>query len=150
MWKQPEEEVLRVLGELGIGFVPYSPLGRGYLTGMLNEQTKFYSGNDNRVGFPRFTPEALKANRVLVETLIDFGHSRGLTPAQVALGWLLAKKEWIVPIPGTTKLAHLQENLASVDLAITPEEWRELDLAVSKIKIQGDRYPAEQAAQVGK
>lgn len=150
MWRQPEEEILPVLEELGIGFVPYSPVGRGYLTGMLNEQTKFLASNDNRVGFPRFEPEALKANRPLVDALIDFGHVRGLTPAQIALGWLLAKKDWIVPIPGTTKLAHLQENLASADLQVTPEEWRQLETTVSKIKIHGDRYPAEQQRQVGR
>jgi aryl-alcohol dehydrogenase-like predicted oxidoreductase len=149
MWRQPEKEIFPVLEELGIGFVPYSPLGRGYLTGMLNEQTKLLASNDNRVGFPRFTPEALKANRPLVDALIDFGQFRGLTPAQVALGWLLAKKDWIVPIPGTTKLAHLQENLASAELQVTPEKWRQLEATVSRIKIQGDRYPAEQQKQVG-
>lgn len=140
MWKLPEKEVLSVCEELGIGFVPYSPLCRGYLTGTLNEQTKFYAANDNRAGLPRFTPEAMKANRVIVDVLNDFGHPRGLTSAQVALAWLLARKPWIVPIPGTTKLAHLQENLGTAELEFTPEELRNLDSAVSKIKIQGDRY----------
>jgi aryl-alcohol dehydrogenase-like predicted oxidoreductase len=140
MWKLHENEVLSACEELGIGFVPYSPLCRGYLTGLLNEQTKFYAANDNRAGLPRFTPEAMKANRPLVEVLIDFGHQRGLTPSQVALTWLLAKKPWIVPIPGTTKQAHLHENLATADLRFTAEELNELDSAVSKIKIFGDRY----------
>ncbi len=129
--------------------MPYSPLGRAYLTGMLNEQTKFLASNDNRVGFPRFEPEALRANRPLIDVLIEFGNHRGLTPAQVALGWLLAKEEWIVPIPGTTKLAHLNENMLSADLSVTSEEWQQLEATVSKIKIVGDRYPAEQQKQVG-
>jgi aryl-alcohol dehydrogenase-like predicted oxidoreductase len=140
MWKLPENEVLSACEELGIGFVPYSPLCRGYLTGLLNEQTKFYAANDNRAGLPRFTPEAMKANRPLVEVLIDFGHQQGLTPAQVALAWLLAKKPWIVPIPGTTKQAHLNENLATADLCFSADEMNELESAISKIKIHGDRY----------
>lgn len=140
MWLLPEKEVLSACEELGIGFVPYSPLCRGYLTGLLNEQTKFFAANDNRAGLPRFTPEAMKANRPLIEILIDFGHPRGLTPSQVALTWLLTKKPWIVPIPGTTKQAHLLENLATADLHFSADEIRELDNAVSKIKIFGDRY----------
>ena len=140
MWKLPENEVLKACEELGIGFVPYSPLCRGYLTGLLNEQTKFNAAIDNRAGLPRFTPEAMKANRPLIEVLIDFGHVRGLTPSQVALTWLLAKKPWIVPIPGTTKQAHLNENLATADLQFTADELNELETAVSKIKIFGDRY----------
>jgi aryl-alcohol dehydrogenase-like predicted oxidoreductase len=150
MWREPEETIFPTLRELKIGFVPYSPLGRAYLTGMLNEQTKFWKSNDNRVGFPRFEPEALKANRPLIDALIDFGNQRGLTPSQVALNWLLAKEEWIVPIPGTTKLAHLKENIASAELAVTHEEWQQFEDIVSKIKIAGDRYPAEQQKQVGK
>jgi aryl-alcohol dehydrogenase-like predicted oxidoreductase len=150
MWKLPEKEVLAVCEELGIGFVPYSPLCRGYLTGTLNEQTKFYAANDNRAGLPRFTPEAMKANRVIVDALIEFGHPRGLTPAQVALTWLLAQKPWIVPIPGTTKQAHLQENLATADLKFMPEELRQLDSAISKIKIHGDRYTEVEQSRVGK
>ncbi len=140
MWKKPEEAVLPALEELGIGFIPFSPLCRGYLSGMLNEQTKFYAANDNRSTLPRFTPESMKLNRPMIEALIDFGHPRGLTPSQVALSWLLARKPWIIPIPGTTKLAHLNENLATAELQITSEEWLSLDNAVSKITIHGDRY----------
>jgi aryl-alcohol dehydrogenase-like predicted oxidoreductase len=148
MWKKPEESVLPLLEELGIGFIPYSPLCRGYLTGMLNEQTQFYAANDNRAGLPRFTSESMKLNRPIVEALINFGHQRGLTPSQVALTWLLAKKPWIVPIPGTTKLAHLQENLATSDLQFAPEELRELDDVISKITIYGDRYTGEEQKRV--
>ena len=148
MWKLPENEVLKVCEELGIGFVPYSPLCRGYLTGLLNEQTKFNAAIDNRAGLPRFTPEAMKANRPLIEVLIDFGHQRGLTPSQVALTWLLAKKPWIVPIPGTTKQAHLNENLATADLQFTAEELNELETAVSKIRIFGDRYTEAEQKRV--
>jgi aryl-alcohol dehydrogenase-like predicted oxidoreductase len=148
MWRNPEERVLPALKELGIGFVPYSPLCRGYLTGMLNEQTKFYAANDNRAGLPRFTSEAMKLNRPVVDALHDFGHPRGLTSAQVALAWLLAQKPWIVPIPGTTKLAHLQENLLSLDFQFAPEELRGLGNAISKIKIHGDRYTGEEQRRV--
>lgn len=148
MWKLPEKGVLAVCEELGIGFVPYSPLCRGYLTGTLNEQTKFVAGKDNRADLPRFTPEAMRANRVIVDVLTEFGNPRGLTPAQVALTWLLAQKPWIVPIPGTTKLAHLNENLAAADLHFTPDELRTLDSAISKIKIQGDRYTAVEQSRV--
>jgi aryl-alcohol dehydrogenase-like predicted oxidoreductase len=149
MWKQPEKEVLPILEELGIGFVPYSPLGRAYLAGGLNEHTKFDGSNDNRVTLPRFTAEAMKANRVLVDLLNEFGQQKGATSAQVALAWLLAQKPWIVPIPGTTKLERLEENLKSADLTFTPDELRDLNHAISKIKLQGDRYPADQAQQVG-
>jgi diketogulonate reductase-like aldo/keto reductase len=138
MWRQPEEEVLPTLEELGIGFVPYSPLGRGFLAGLLNEHTKFDSRNDNRATLPRFTAEAMKANRVLVELLNEFGQRKGATVSQVALAWVLSQKPWIVPIPGTTKLERLEENLRSVDFEFTPEEWRDLNHAVSKIKLQGD------------
>jgi aryl-alcohol dehydrogenase-like predicted oxidoreductase len=148
MWKKPEESVLPVLEELGIGFIPYSPLCRGYLSGDLNEQTQFYAPNDNRAGLPRFQPEAMKLNRPIIEALIDFGHPRGLTPAQVALGWLLAQKPWIVPIPGTTKLAHLNENLATADLQFAPNELRELHNAIAKITIHGDRYTAVEQRRV--
>ena len=115
MWKLPEKEVLSVCEELGIGFVPYSPLCRAYLTGYLNERTKYVPGNDNRPTLPRYQPEAIKANWAIIEVLNDFGNQKGLTPAQVSLAWLMAQKPWIVPIPGTTKLAHLQENLWSAD-----------------------------------
>jgi len=124
MWRQPEEEVLPTLEKLGIGFVPYSPLGRGFLAGALNEHTKFDSRNDNRATLPRFTAEAMKANRVLVELLNEFGQRKGATSSQVAFAWLLAQKPWIVPIPGTTKLERLEENLRSVDLEFTLEEAR--------------------------
>jgi aryl-alcohol dehydrogenase-like predicted oxidoreductase len=149
MWRLPENEVLTVCEELGIGFVPYSPLGRGYLTGMLNDQTTFYAPNDNRATLPRFTPEAMRANRPVIDVLADFGLPRGLTPAQVALGWLLAKKSWIVPIPGTTKQAHLAENLSSAGIALNAEEMKLLDDRLSLIKISGDRYTGVEQRRVG-
>jgi aryl-alcohol dehydrogenase-like predicted oxidoreductase len=149
MWMQPRVEILPVLDELGIGFVPYSPLGRGYLSGSFNESTKFDGTNDNRASLPRFTPEAMQANRAMVELLEEFGRRKGARPAQVALAWLLAQKPWIVPIPGTTKLERLQENVGSVDLTFSVQELDELDLAASEIQLQGDRYPAEQQKQVG-
>jgi aryl-alcohol dehydrogenase-like predicted oxidoreductase len=121
MWRQPEEEVLPTLEKLGIGFVPYSPLGRGYLSGTLNEHTKFDSGNDNRATLPRFTAEAMKANRVLVELLNEIGQGKGATSSRVAVAWVLAQKPWIVPIPGTTKLERLEENLRSVDVEFQPQ-----------------------------
>ncbi len=145
MWMQPKAEVLPVLEELGIGFVPYSPLGRGYLSGSLNENTKF-GDNDNRASLPRFTPEALQANRVLVDLLETFGRRKAATPAQVALAWLLAQKPWIVPIPGTTKLERLQENLGSVDLPFSAQELAELDLAASKLQLQVARGPLSRRA----
>ena len=149
MWRQPEEEVLPTLEKLGIGFVPYSPLGRGYLSGTLNEDTKFDGGNDNRATLPRFTAEAMKANRVLVDLLNEIGERKATTPSQIALAWVLAQKPWIVPIPGTTKLERLEENLRSVDVEFTPDEWRDLNHAVSKIKLKGDRYPTDQEKLVG-
>lgn len=148
MWKRPEETVLSTLEELGIGFIPFSPMCRGYLTGMLNEQTKFYAPNDNRATLPRFTAESMKLNRPIVEALLDFGHIRGLTPTQVALMWLLAKKPWIVPIPGTTKLAHLNENLATAELQFSANELQELETAIAKITIHGDRYTGEELKRV--
>lgn len=150
MWREPEAGILPTLEELGIGFVAYSPLGRGYLSGTLNEHTKFEGGNDNRADLPRFTADAMKANRVLVDLLNEFGLRKEATTSQIALAWVLAQKPWIVPIPGTTKLARLEENLKSADLEFTPEELRDLDRAVSNIKLQGDRYPADQQKQVGK
>ncbi|HKC00242.1 MAG TPA: aldo/keto reductase [Terriglobales bacterium] len=144
-----KNSVLPTLEKLGIGFVPYSPLGRGYLSGTLNEDTKFDSGNDNRATLPRFTAEAMKANRILVDLLNELGQRKRATSSQIALAWVLAQKPWIVPIPGTTQLERLEENLRSVDLELTPDEWRDLNHAVSKIKLQGDRYPAAQAKQVG-
>jgi aryl-alcohol dehydrogenase-like predicted oxidoreductase len=150
MWRQPEEEILPTLEELGIGFVPYSPPGRGYLSGALNEHTKFDSGTDNRATLPRFTAEAMKANRVLVDLLNEIAQRKGATSSQIALAWVLAQKTWIVPIPGTTKLERLEENLRSLDQELTPDEWRDLNHAVSEIKLQGDRYPADQEKRVGR
>ncbi|MCP3103690.1 aldo/keto reductase [Myxococcus sp. K15C18031901] len=149
MWREPEKGVLPVLEELGIGFVPYSPLNRGFLGGALNEYTRFDSGNDNRDTLPRFTPEALRANMAFVEALSRFGRSRGGTAAQVALAWLLAQKPWIVPIPGTTKLARLEENLRAAEMTLTSAELHDLNAAVSRIEIVGARYPAAQQRQIG-
>lgn len=150
MWREPEKDVLPVLEELGIGFVPYSPINRGFLGGTINEYTRFDSGNDNRNILPRFKPEAIRANMALVEVLNEFGRPRGVTSAQVALAWLLAKKPWIVPIPGTTKLSHLEENIRSTELILTAAEVRDLENAVSKIRIVGDRYPPSEQRKVGK
>jgi len=150
MWREPEEQVLPVCQELRIGFVPYSPVNRGFLGGALNEYTRFDSGNDNRDTLPRFTPAAMRANLAIVEVLNRFGRSRGATSAQVAMAWLLARKPWIVPIPGTTKLAHLDENLRTADFSLTADEIREVESAVSKINIVGDRYPAEQQRQISR
>lgn len=144
MWREPEKGVLPVCEELGIGFVPYSPVNRGFLGGNLNEHTRFDSGSDNRNTLPRFTPEAMRANLAIVEVLHRFGRTRGVTSAQVALAWLLAKQPWIVPIPGTTKLAHLEENLRTAELKLSAAEMREIEGSVSKIEIVGARYPAEQ------
>ncbi len=148
MWREPEKEVLPVLRELGIGFVPYSPLNRGFLGGGITEYTRFDSGNDNRNTLPRFAPPAIRANLAVVEALSAFGRPRGLTSAQVALGWLLAKAPWIVPIPGTTKLAHLDENLRAARAVLTPAEVQALEAAVNAIPIVGDRYPASLQKQV--
>lgn len=142
--------VLDVCRELGIGFVPYSPINRGFLGGNINEYTRFDPDNDNRQTLPRFTPEAIRRNLQIVEVLNRFGRTRGLTPAQIALGWLLNKADWIVPIPGTTKLAHLEENIRAADVRLQPQEWKTLENELSKIKIMGSRYPADQQALVGK
>ncbi len=150
MTRGPEQEVLKTCEELGIGFVPYSPLSRGFLTGMINERTKYNPANDNRPTLPRYQPEAIKANWAMIDALYEFGNPRGLSPAQVALAWLLAQKPWIVPIPGTTKPAHLQENLWSADFEISPEELKTFSETVSKIKIVGDRYTGAQAQQTNK
>jgi len=141
MWKQPETDIFPILEELGIGFVPYSPLGRAFLTGLVNEQTKFSSTNDNRIDLPRFSKENISANRILIDAIADFANPRGLTATQVSIAWLLAQKPWIVPIPGTTKQVHLFENLSAADIEITLPEWEELNKVVSNIQIQGDRYP---------
>ncbi|MBE9605757.1 aldo/keto reductase [Acetobacteraceae bacterium H6797] len=148
MWREQEKEVFPVLQELGIGFVPYSPLNRGFLGGGITEYTRFDSGNDNRNTLPRFTPEAIRANLAIVEVLNAFGRTRGMTSAQVALAWMMAKQPWIVPIPGTTKLAHLDENIRTADLTLTPAEVQELESNVSRVRIVGDRYPASQQRQV--
>ena len=139
-WKRPEEEVLPTCEELGIGFVPYSPLGKGFLTGKINENTAFDS-SDFRSILPRFAPEALKANQALVDLLGKIAARKEATPAQVALAWLLAQKPWIVPIPGTTKLNRLEENIGAVAVELTPDDLREIESAASKITIQGARYP---------
>jgi aryl-alcohol dehydrogenase-like predicted oxidoreductase len=143
-WRVPEEEVLPTCGELGIGFVPYSPLGRGFLTGKIDETTIFGS-NDNRSTLPRFTPEARKANRPVVKLLEEIGDRRRATPAQIALAWLLSRQPWIVPIPGTTKLNRLEENIAAASLELTPDDLRRIEDAVSRITVVGDRYPRAEA-----
>jgi aryl-alcohol dehydrogenase-like predicted oxidoreductase len=147
-WRRPEAEVLPVCEELRIGFVPYSPLGRGFLTGSIDETTTFES-SDNRATLPRFSTEARRANQPLVALLRDIGTARGATPAQIALGWLLAKRPWIVPIPGTTKLDRLDENIGAARLELTPAELRDLEAAAAAIAIQGDRYPKEVEAMTG-
>jgi aryl-alcohol dehydrogenase-like predicted oxidoreductase len=139
-WRTPEEEVLPTCEELGIGFVPFSPLGRGFLTGKIDENTTFAS-SDVRSSSPRFTPEARKANQVLVDLLAVIGEQKGATPAQIALAWLLAQKPWIVPIPGSRKLARLEENIGAVAVELRPDDLREIESALSKITVQGDRYP---------
>jgi aryl-alcohol dehydrogenase-like predicted oxidoreductase len=139
-WRAPEAEVLPALEELGIGFVPFSPLGKGFLTGKINENTAFDS-SDFRNILPRFTPEARKANQALVDLLGKIAERKRATPAQLALAWLLAQKPWIVPIPGTTKLARLEENIGAVAIELTSDDLREIDSAASKITVQGARYP---------
>ena len=139
-WRRPEEELLPALEELGIGFVPFSPLGKGFLTGKIDENTKFDS-TDFRNIVPRFTPEARKANQALVGLLSKVAARKKATPAQLALAWLLAQKPWIVPIPGTTKLRRLEENLAATSVELTPDDLRDINSASSKIKVEGARYP---------
>jgi aryl-alcohol dehydrogenase-like predicted oxidoreductase len=141
-WRRPEEEVLPTCEELGIGFVPYSPLGKGYLTGKIDENTKF-DRSDFRSILPRFTPEALKANQALVNLLQEIARRKRATPAQIALAWLLAQKPWIVPIPGTTKLARLEENIGAVNVELTPDDLREIHAVASKLTVVGARYPEE-------
>ena len=139
-WRRPEEEVLSVLEELGIGFVPFSPLGRGFLTGKMNENTTFDS-SDLRNTLPRFTAEARKANRELVDLLGEIANRKNATSAQIALAWLLAQKPWIVPIPGTTNLQRLEENIGAVAIELTGDDLREIESAASEIEVQGARYP---------
>jgi aryl-alcohol dehydrogenase-like predicted oxidoreductase len=148
-WREPELETLPALEELGIGFVPFSPLGRGFLTGAINEQTAFGS-TDFRTTSPRFTPEARKANQAVVDAIGVIAAKKQATPAQIALAWLLAQKPWIVPIPGTTKLHRLEENLASAELNLTPDDLDEIERAISAIAVQGARYPEAQQRQVGR
>jgi aryl-alcohol dehydrogenase-like predicted oxidoreductase len=140
-WREPEVEILPTLEELGIGFVPFSPLGKGFLTGKIDENTTFDS-TDFRNIVPRFTPENRKANQTVVELVSEIARRKNSTPAQIALAWVLAQKTWISPIPGTTKLHRLEENLGATDIELTAEDLSELDSAVSKIDVQGDRYPA--------
>ena len=148
-WRKPEAEVLPTLEELGIGFVPYSPLGKGFLTGKIDESTKFDS-SDFRSTLPRFTPEALKANQALIRLLGSIAAQKKATPAQIALAWLLAQKPWIVPIPGTTKLLRLDENLGSVSVQLTPADLRNINDAASKITVQGARYPEKLEQMTGR
>jgi aryl-alcohol dehydrogenase-like predicted oxidoreductase len=141
LWtRTPEKEVIPTLEELGIGFVPYSPLGKGFLTGKMDENTKFGS-SDFRSTLPRFTPEALKANQALIDLLGRIGKRKNATPAQIALAWLLAQKPWIVPIPGTTKLNRIEENIGATGVELTPDDLRDIESAGSKIKVEGARYP---------
>lgn len=142
-WRRPEQELLPVLEELGIGFVPYAPLGRGFLTGRFDKHTTFDSTDWRSSKFPRFTPENLKANQVFVDFIRKVAAEKNATPAQIALAWLLAQKPWIVPIPGTTKLERLDENLGAVNTELTPEELGEINVQISKIPIAGDRYTEE-------
>ncbi|MCM0616042.1 aldo/keto reductase [Paenarthrobacter sp. TYUT067] len=139
-WRRPEEEVLGVCEELGIGFVPFSPLGKGFLTGTINASTSFESGNDIRSTIPRFTPEAMQNNQAVVDLLAGIAERKGATPGQIALAWLLAQKPWIVPIPGTRKLHRLEENLAAADVELSSAELDEIEAAAAKITVEGGRY----------
>jgi len=148
-WREPEKELLPALEELGIGFVPFSPLGRGFLTGKIDESTTF-DAKDFRSNVPRFSPEVRQANLALVARIGEIAAAKGATPAQIALAWLLAQRPWIVPIPGTTKLHRLEENLGALDIDLTREDLDEIDQALAQIEVQGDRYPAQLAAAVGR
>src|SRR6266702_3904478 len=148
-WRAPEAEVLPTLEELGIGFVLFSPLGKGFLTGKINENTTF-DRSDFRNIVPRFTPEARKANQALVDLLREIAERKKATPAQIALAWLLAQKPWIVPIPGTTKLSRLEENIGAVAVELTSDDLREIESAASKITVQGARYPEELERRTGR
>ena len=150
LWtRTPEKEVLPTCQELGIGFVPYSPLGKGFLTGKMDEHTTFDS-SDFRSSLPRFTPAALQANQALIDLLAKIGQRKQVTPAQIALAWLLAQKPWIVPIPGTTKLHRLEENIGAVTVELTPDDLRDIDSAASKITVQGARYPEHLEKMTGR
>lgn len=148
-WREPEKEILPTLEELGIGFVPFSPLGKGFLTGAIKEGATFGS-DDFRSIVPRFSPEALQANQVLVDLLGQIARDKGVTPAQIALAWLLAQKPWIAPIPGTTKLHRLEENFGAADVELTPEDLRDIEAALSQIVVRGERYPAHMQQRVGR
>src|SRR5271168_4805612 len=148
-WREPETEVIPTLEELGIGFVPFSPLGKGFLTGKISEDTKF-GESDFRNVVPRFTPENRKANQGVVDLIGEFARRKKATPAQIALAWLLAQKPWIVPIPGTTKLHRLEENIAAANVELSPDDVRELEIATSEIAVQGARYPEELQKLVGR
>jgi aryl-alcohol dehydrogenase-like predicted oxidoreductase len=148
-WREPEQEIIPTLEELGIGFVPFSPLGKGFLTGAINKDTQFRK-NDFRNVVPRFSPENREANRAMVDLIARFAEQKNATPAQIALSWILAQKPWIVPIPGTTKLHRLEENLGAINVELSGDELRELDAVVSKIPVQGARYPEELQKLVGR
>src|SRR5512137_2065428 len=148
-WREVEAEVLPACEKLGIGFVPFSPLGSGYLTGKIDENTTFASV-DVRSRLPRYTPEARKANRVVIDLLTRIGEEKGATPAQIALAWLLAQKPWIVPIPGSRKLERLDENIGALAVELKPDDLQEIESAISKITVQGDRYPEDIARQTGR
>ena len=148
-WRNPEADILPTLEELQIGFVPFSPLGRGFLTGTISEQTTFDS-SDMRNTLPRFTPDARKANQAVVDLVAAIAKRKKATAAQIALGWLLAQKSWIVPIPGTTKLARLEENIGAAAIELTAEDLHEIDRAASAITVQGARYPDDQAQMTGR
>lgn len=148
-WREPEQEMLPALEELGIGFVPFSPLGKGFLTGTIDETTEFKKG-DFRKAVPRFSAEARAANQTLVEALGQIADAKQVTRAQVAIAWLLAQKPWIVPIPGTTKLSRLDENLGAASLELTPADLEQIENALSKVKVEGDRYPAHLQSRVGR
>ncbi|MBN3896422.1 MAG: aldo/keto reductase [Nostoc sp.] len=148
-WRKPEAEVIPTLEELGIGFVPYSPLGKGFLTGKIDETATFDS-SDFRSTLPRFTPEALKVNQALINLLGSIAEQKQATPAQIAIAWLLAQKPWIVPIPGTTKLHRLDENIGAVSVELTPDDLRDIDDAASKITVQGARYPEKLEQMTGR
>jgi aryl-alcohol dehydrogenase-like predicted oxidoreductase len=148
-WREPEKDVLPTCEELGIGFVPFSPLGRGFLTGKIDASTTFAKGDFRNI-VPRFSPEARKANQVLVDRLGAIAAARNATPAQIALAWLLARKPWVVPIPGTTKAGRMKENVAAADVELTAGDLQKIEDALAEITVQGDRYPAHLAAHVGK
>ncbi len=150
LWtRTPEKEVIPTLAELGIGFVPYSPLGKGFLTGAMNENTRLES-TDFRSTLPRFTPQAMKANQTLIDLLGSIAQRKKATPAQIALAWLLAQKPWIVPIPGTTKLHRLEENIGAISVELTPDDLRDIDTAASRITVQGARYPEKLEQMTGR